>query len=323
MGRLIMKLYHRIIKILWDLWCLVSIGGIWPRYIEPYLLFTKKLPLEIKNTPEDLKILHFSDLHIHKKIPQHFLNKLTRKINRCNPDLILFTGDFLRFAEDGDKTLKRLEIFLNSLSAKHGCYAIFGNHDYQDWVSRKPDGSISKASMDEPAILKGFKLLFKKNRRLTTPKSRQNLIIKENNNLLKTLAKTKFQILHNSSVTIDIRGYKLNIVGLGEYWLDQCIPEKAFQTCNPKAPTIALLHNPDGVDKLIGHPCDLILSGHTHGGQVNLPWLWKKFTPIQNLSMKYGYLKYRGYKIFVTRGVGSSEPFRWFAPPEIALFRKP
>jgi len=111
----------------------------------------------------------------------------------------------------------------------------------------------------------------------------------------------------------------LNVCGLGEYSLNKCCPEIAFKTYDVNSPGIVLAHNPDSMPMLMDFPGDIILCGHTHGGQINLPWFWKKFTLLENMQFKKGLFQIHNKWLYVNRGVGSVMPFRWFALPEIAL----
>ena len=82
----------------WDLWCIVSGIGIWPRYIEPNILRVTRISLPIAHLPFELiglKILQFSDLHWNHQFSSFLQKKLIHKINALKPDLIVFTGDFL------------------------------------------------------------------------------------------------------------------------------------------------------------------------------------------------------------------------------------
>ena len=88
------------------------------------------------------------------------------------------------------------------------------------------------------------------------------------------------------------------------------------------APLILLAHNPDvwldpGVERV-----DLVLSGHTHGGQVHLPGVGAAHTQGTHLSRRRpaGWFE-RGpsTRMFVTRGLGESIPLRFGARPQVAL----
>jgi uncharacterized protein len=308
-----------LVDIAWDAWCVVSLIGIWPRFIEPNLLATTKLTLKIQNLPDALagfKILHFSDIHMHPGVSNLFLNKLIKKIRQLTPDLIACTGDFLCYARFPDKT--RLKNLLCSLSAPYGCYAIFGNHDYQESVSINEHGDYDVLTAPGSTIAKGFSRLFS-TIKLTKTVTEQAQKIGVNLELVELIKDTPFELLHNECKKIPIKDACLNICGLGEYSLGKCRPGIAFKTYDVNSPGIVLTHNPDSVPMLADFPGDVILCGHTHGGQINLPWFWKKFTLLENMQFKKGLFRIQNKWLYVNRGVGSVMPFRWFALPEIAL----
>lgn len=305
--------------LLWDLWCLVSIVGIWPRFIEPNLLFTTKLTLPIHNLPQELKgfkILQFSDLHVNGSMPNFFIKKLIQKINALKPDLIAFTGDFLCYSQFGDK--ERLKAFLNSFSAPYGCYAVLGNHDYEKTVSINSMGEYDIQENASSLISKGFTRLTTETalKKMTTERAKA---VDVHAGLVELLQETPFVLLNNQTRQIPVKSTFLNLCGLGEYTLGRCQPDLAFQNYDKQYPGIVLLHNPDGFPLLHNYPGDVILSGHTHGGQINLPWIWKKITLLENMLFKKGLFYIDQKWLYITRGVGSIMPFRWFAFPEIVL----
>lgn len=305
----------------WDLWCLVSIVGIWPRFIEPNLIATTSLTLRNPNLPAELKglrILQFSDLHIHPRLSNRFLNRLIRKILRLAPDMIVFTGDFICYSQLDEKDAGRLKHFLNQLKAPFGCYAVLGNHDYQEYISVDEKGDYD---VTDPvsAIKKGFQRLFQPSvepSKVVTDRALKTPFHQELMNLLK---ETPFEILHNSTTIVPIKGTYLNVCGLGEHMLGRSNPQEAFKGYDKNYPGIILTHNPDSVPYLKGYPGELVLCGHTHGGQVNLPGLNKKFTIMENKNLKKSLVRLDDRWVYVNRGVGSVMPFRWFASPEILL----
>ncbi len=308
------------IEFLWDLWCFCSIIGIWPRWIEPNLIGTKKLIVPVPKLPSALngfKILQFSDLHLNAGTSDAFLNKLSAKIESFSPHLIVFTGDMLCYSEVREK--RRLAAFLNGLNAPYGCYAIFGNHDYAQTVSINGDGDYDICQKTTAPLSKGFSRLFRTIRltRRITPRAKANGTHAE---FIEFLKETPFQLLDNRTITIPVHDARLNITGLGEYSAGQCHPETAFKEYDPLFPGLILLHNPDGFPLLHTYPGNIVLCGHTHGGQVNLPLIGKKFTLLENPQFKYGLFYQHNKWLYVSRGIGSVMPFRWFAPPEIACF---
>lgn len=306
-------------QLAWDTWCIGSVIGIWPRFIEPRLLLTTHLTLAIPQLPhalQGLRIAHFSDLHLTSKSSTYLLQKLIRKTKALKPDLILFSGDFINYGhlEDG----KGLQQFLAQLQAPFGCYAVAGNHDYQHYIALADSGDYDAVDSPASSLKKGLSRLFKKQfiSGKTTPKAYQLPI---NSSLKEVLRKTPFQLLHNETHVIDIKGSKLNITGLGEYSAGWTLPEKAFENFNTSFPGIVLSHNPDSLPLLKSFPGDIILCGHTHGGQINLPGLVGKFTILENPQFKRGLHQIGTKTAYISRGIGGAMKFRWFSPPELLL----
>lgn len=312
---------RRWIDIAWDAWCICSLVGIWPRFIEPRLIKTTYVNIFVPRLPtglEGLRIAQFSDLHIHAGVSTSYLDRIRKKILGAKPDLIVFTGDFLCYGAftEADK----LKNFLRSLPAPYGNFAILGNHDYEEPISINEHGEYDIVESKDSILKKAFKRLFNKLelKKITTERAKKVPI---NHQLLSLLAETPFQLLHNASRLIRIGGDAINICGLGEYMADRCDPATAFEYYDLKYPGIILLHNPDGFPKIEPYPGDLVLSGHTHGAQVNLPYLRKKFVWVENPQYVRGLFKINDKSLYVNRGVGSIFSFRWRAIPEITLFK--
>jgi uncharacterized protein len=304
----------------WDLFCLFSVVGIWPRFIEPRLISTTQLHLPIPHLPKDLegfKILQISDIHLSAQTSEAFLEKLILKCQTLRPDLITITGDFICYSELHDP--KRLKKLLNAFKAPYGCFAILGNHDYASFVSINQQGDYDL--IEPPAsssLLRAFSRLTE-SITLTKKTTERAQHVPLHAELVSLLSETPFKLLHNESTSISVKNTRLNICGLGEYCLKKMDLEQAFQNYDQGYPGIILLHNPDGAPYLKNFPGDIILSGHTHGGQVNLPWMWKKFTLLENMEFKKGLLRLQNRWMYVNRGLGSVLPFRWFSTPEILL----
>ena len=85
-------------------------------------------------------------------------------------------------------------------------------------------------------------------------------------------------------------------------------------------PAIVLSHDPDYFEEL-KLPYEFMLAGHTHGGQIQLPWIGALIVP-SKYGTKYasGFFEDGGRKLFVTRGTGTSIiKARFLCPPEIAV----
>jgi len=83
---------------------------------------------------------------------------------------------------------------------------------------------------------------------------------------------------------------------------------------------VVLTHNPDTtLDYPQNHTADVTLVGHTHGGQVRVPWLYHYFIPVSGeVPWNQGEYNYKHHKVFVTSGVGMiGFPFRFLIPPVV------
>lgn len=306
---------------LWDFWCIISIIGIWPRFIEPRLLVINRFSLPIPRLPVELngvKILQLSDLHWSGHFSSALLKKITKKVNQLKPDVIVFTGDMLcRSKLEKEKELRQ---FLCSLQASAGCFAVLGNHDYEQFVTVNENGDydIEKSSMVSD-IVRGFKRLIAP-MRLTKQVTAEARSVDFHPILLQMLKQTPFTLLNNLSHLVKVRKSYLNICGIEEYTTGRLDAKKAFDHYNSHYPGIILVHNPDAIPQLSSYSGELILSGHTHGGQVNLPGLWKKFTCLEHQQFKRGLKKVGSKWVYINRGISSVMKFRWFSIPELSLF---
>jgi uncharacterized protein len=306
----------------WNTWCILSAIGIWPRFIEPNLVTTRsfKIPIHpLFSEIEGLKIVQLSDLHWSENYSQRFASKIIAKVNQIKPDLILFTGDFLSRSSLEDS--EGLQSFLSSFHAPLGCYASFGNHDYDAFLTVNKEGEYDvDQSISRSALYKGFSRLFHRPIIPSKMKTVRAKSVHPHSGLIDLLEKTPFQLLHNQTIQIPIKNSFLNVCGIGEYMSGHFNPEKAFKNYKKEFFGVVLSHNPDSFSYLKEFPGELILSGHTHGGQINLPLFRRRFLIMENPEWRSGLFVEGNKRLFVNRGLGSIFSFRWFSPPEISIF---
>ena len=116
-------------------------------------------------------------------------------------------------------------------------------------------------------------------------------------------------------------GARLRLGGLSGMADDRPDLTAALEDATDDDLVILVDHSPDVAETLGGSPVDLVLAGHTHGGQVTAFGLWAPFVP-SGYGQKYraGLVKDAPVPTFVTTGVGTiTLPLRFFAPPEIVL----
>ncbi len=136
------------------------------------------------------------------------------------------------------------------------------------------------------------------------------------------LEDTGIYMLINDSHTIERNGEKLCIAGVDDPHYYQCHDlSQTFEEAPGDAFTILLSHSPEIVLSLDERKIDLILCGHTHGGQIRLPKIGAVFTHSKApRALSSGSWTYNGIPGYTSRGAGSSGlPLRFNCPPEIVL----
>jgi predicted MPP superfamily phosphohydrolase len=135
------------------------------------------------------------------------------------------------------------------------------------------------------------------------------------------LADARLPDLNNTGVWLEHGKGRLRICGVGDLWTDWQDLKRALDDATERDAVLLLSHNPDYVETIRDRRVGLVLSGHTHGGQVVVPGLGAPIVP-SRYGQKYLYGLVQGpcCRVFVTRGVGTiSPPVRFLCRPEVAL----
>lgn len=128
------------------------------------------------------------------------------------------------------------------------------------------------------------------------------------------------QNLRHKSVAIKRERERITVGGAGDYWEDDINIDETFLNTKASDFRILLSHNPDSVDTVYKTPIDLTLSGHTHGGQVRLPFYGAPILPVQNKRYSSGIIPTEKTTLFISRGIGwAIYPIRFNCYPEIAV----
>jgi hypothetical protein len=132
------------------------------------------------------------------------------------------------------------------------------------------------------------------------------------------LAVHHLNLLNNSFVPLERDGKRLWIAGTGSATFHKMNLDKALPPANGGEPVILMVHEPDVLPHVARYNVDLMLSGHTHGGQVRFPFL--PATQLPPLGKKYveGLFRLGPTQLYVNRGIGTvGLPIRFNCPPEI------
>lgn len=133
-------------------------------------------------------------------------------------------------------------------------------------------------------------------------------------------AGSSIRLLRNESTRVDLRDDYLWIVGVDEGLLGSPNVEAAFADVPAGEPAIALWHEPDYAEAVAPFRPLLMLSGHTHGGQVRLPPIGPLALPLAGRRYSSGRFTVDGMPLYVSRGVGIYRPpVRLNCPPEVTV----
>jgi len=130
------------------------------------------------------------------------------------------------------------------------------------------------------------------------------------------------QNTRHKAIPVSIGSEKIWIGGAGDYWEDEVGIDKAFGTVPEQDCKVLLAHNPDTVDTNFNTRVDLVISGHTHGGQVSIPFIGPPILPVNNKLYSSGLVKTRKTNLYISRGLGwSILPIRFNCYPEISILK--
>lgn len=129
------------------------------------------------------------------------------------------------------------------------------------------------------------------------------------------------QNLHGKVQAIERNGKRIWLAGGGDLWEDHLSFDRLLGSIPDRDCRIVLAHNPDSADTLYSVRTDLIISGHTHGGQVDLPFIGTPVLPVRNKDYSSGLkLSKKNEKVFISKGIGwAIYPVRFNCYPEIAV----
>jgi predicted MPP superfamily phosphohydrolase len=245
---------------------------------------------ELSRVLKNVKVVQISDLHIHRIGRRE--RKLISTMRDINPDLIFITGDFI----DNKRGIKPLQELVDKMANPETLIiGILGNSDHECGEG-------------------GVNLLLKRLR-----ESGVKMLVNETLKLNVTMHHYPHLKNHKNPDNY------IYVVGLDDNytWNDNFF--KAMNNVPLESPIVLLAHAPHIVEKVNTSGIDLVLSGHTHGGQIVVPFLGPIYLNSHCTARKRftsGLYLDEGTKLYVNRGIGTTVlPIRLFCKPEITLFQ--
>jgi predicted MPP superfamily phosphohydrolase len=229
-----------------------------------------------------MRVVQISDFHFEEFTESAFLRSVVGRVNALNPDLVALTGDFISSKPLPHRMALRFSPHCAEILSQIKCPLRYA-------VMGNHDASVNPEA------------------------------------ITRDLNGVGIRVLANQSAVIERDGQRLWLAGIRDALEDNSGPNlsKALpsQRDKQKEPLILLAHEPDFADYAVGHDISLVLSGHTHGGQILLPFLPPLLLPDLGKRYVHGYFKFQdGMQLYVNRGIGAVNlPFRFRCPPEITV----
>jgi predicted MPP superfamily phosphohydrolase len=307
--------------------------------IEPQMVELERLHVQLPNAagrlpPDGLRILHLSDSHFsgrnwREKGKIERVRKLLRGVE-C--DLLIHTGDFMHY----DTGLPNIEALLDILpQPRLGAYAVFGNHDYTHynmkealprmWHTFRAKDQAWAAGANAPLRTILWATRWPRYVRYVrnTPLDGRRTGSNNYDALTSLLARRNMRVMHNQVVHLDDpqRGLDLYLAGIDDVYEGRPRLGETLDCVPAGAPLVLLSHNPDVIASPRLDRIDLVLAGHTHGGQLVLPFWGPAHTQSAYLSRRNvsGYFSHGRTKFYISRGMGEGIPLRFNARPQITL----
>lgn len=225
-----------------------------------------------------------SDLHFTGGTKKETLDKITSEIAKISPAAVFITGDLISNGGGIEPASK----LVSDISKTYSVYAVFGNWDYK--TVNGDTGELKDA-----------------------------------------LANSGAKTLENEAVELNAGNETMLLLGAADPYTSlnrsrdlekalSVIGEKNRQNSSVRQCKILLAHSPDIMKAASEQNIDLVLAGHTHGGQIYIGNLTEKIIPATSDGKGYvrGLYKKGNTQMYVNRGIGTSVlPARFFASPEI------
>jgi len=244
-----------------------------------------------KPLQQSLRILHLSDMHFAG--PSQTLERFFDRLSGQEFDFIFLTGDIM----DCVSGIPACVANLKKLKSKTGIHAVLGNHDYFDYTF-----------LD--AIIHNF------------PGQKQPRTLQKTDLLVDALLRNGIHLMRNENKRIHYGPDELWLYGLDDATTGHANIRKTLDPFNPRHTNFLLTHTIDVFLDLGNDEIDLSFSGHSHGGQICLPFLGPILTHTI-LGRKYaeGIKRMKGAVCCVSRGIGAGRwiPFRLLCRPEAII----
>jgi len=240
---------------------------------EPYMLTVEHKSIQLNRLPkafDGFRIVQLSDVHHGPFSDREQIERAVETANRLQPDLIALTGDYI--SKERHYAAPCAEM-LGKLKARHGVYAVLGNHDH--WTDAALITDLFRAE--------------------------------------------GITVLINEGMHFELNGSAFWLAGVDDTMVGLEDLSLALAGAREDEMKLLLAHNPIILRRAVRASVDLVLSGHTHGGQVAIRGERSASGRPRRRLLK-GLWRQGNTQIYVNRGLGTVVlPVRYGCPPEVSL----
>ena len=271
---------------------------------EPYrpVFRRHRLPLPA-SWPTGISILHISDLHV-RRGDQRLLRVQKDALRGLAPDLLCVTGDVCEKAQD----IPLLVEILRQVRPRFGTFVVLGNHEHN---APAPGRIRAEARHGPRRLISAFMSL-------VAPRLKSDGA-HEAHEMAEALRDAGVTVLHNEGVRLSKNGQTVWVGGCDSAWAGHADVRSALRGRRSGEACLMLIHEPDLAFEAGARGADLILAGHTHGGQVKLPLIGAPYTLRMDprILVASGFQRIEAALLHITSGLGHTIPLRLGCPPEV------
>jgi predicted MPP superfamily phosphohydrolase len=278
-------------------------GLAWATFGEPYRPVFRRHRLTVTRAWPAVSIVHISDLHVRSSDLRLFRSQKAA-LQTLAPDVLCVTGDMCEKVADIHLVID----LLKTVSPRLGTFVVLGNHEH--------NAPLPLRLREQHA--RGWRKLLGRAMRVAAPRLRSDGD-DEGHAMADALTDAGITVLHNAGQRIVANGQSLWIAGCDSAWAGHADMQAAMRGRRPDEACLALIHEPDLAFEAQEHGADLILAGHTHGGQVRFPFFGALYTLRMDprILIAAGFQTIEAGLLHITSGMGHTIPLRFRCPPEV------
>jgi predicted MPP superfamily phosphohydrolase len=270
---------------------------------EPYRPVFKRHKLTLASTWPDVSIVHVSDLHVRRNDMRLYRAQVAA-LRHLAPDLLCVTGDVCEKVAD----IHLLIALLKQARPRLGTFVVLGNHEHNAHMPPQL----------EERNTRGWRRALVTILNIVGPRTHSDGE-HEAHAMADALRAAGITVLHNEGTRVTLGGRSLWIAGCDSAWAGHADMLAAMRGRQPNEACLALIHEPDLAFEAREHGADLILAGHTHGGQVRLPLVGAPYDHKMDprIAIAAGFQRIGAGLLHITAGLGHTIPLRFGCPPEV------